>query len=517
YKENGNYIILRKRMQAQPSATLAVNTYIIKGSVKDRNTGLGVQDATVYEKTKLAVALTANDGSFTLKLKTKSAMPLLNISKENYYDTSISVLLPANKNIVVSIQNKYAALADEGTITIISPTDTIPITIADSTIALTRTASLSIDTTKIVERTVLGKFLLSAKLKIQSVNLSSFYTTKVYQISFTPGLSTHGRLSPQVENLISLNALGGYTGGTRAFEAGGLFNINRRGAQYMQAAGLLNIVGGNFNGLQAAGLHNHVLGDVHALQAAGISNYANYNMYGMQAAGIYNHVRDSAKGFQAAGIANYTGKKFTGVQAAGIGNITTQTMNGVQVAGIFNYAKKLNGLQIGLVNVSDSSNGYSIGLVNIVKHGLHQISFSANEITSTNIELKTGNKKLYSILHAGYNFSNSSKVFSYGYGIGTSLKLSPSLSFQPELMTRYLYTGDWKFSNILSSLRMNVQAKLTKNISLYAAPVLNVYASNQTTAVTGYKFPLPPSGFPSVSFNDKVSGWLGFSAGIVLF
>ena len=173
----------------------------------------------------------------------------------------------------------------------------------------------------------------------------------------------------------------------------------------------------------------------------------------MQVAGIYNHVRDTAGGVQVAGIANYTGKKFSGLQIAGIGNIARQSMNGVQIAGIFNYTKKVNGLQIGLINIADSSNGFSLGLINIVKHGFHQVALSANEITNTNIDIKTGNKKLYSILHAGYNISNNNKVFSYGYGIGTVVQLNRTLSLQPELKARYLYTGDWSYSNILSSLQ----------------------------------------------------------------
>jgi len=336
-------------------------------------------------------------------------------------------------------------------------------------------------------------------------------------MSLTPGLSTHGKLSPQIDNLISINALGGYTGGTRAFEVGGLFNIDRHNVQYFQAAGLFNMAGGNLNGFQAAGLHNHVLGNVYAFQAAGISNYDNANMHGFQVAGIYNHVRDTVIGAQVAGIANYAGKQTSGLQIAGIGNVARQDMNGVQIASIFNYTKKLNGLQIGLINIADSSNDFSIGLINIVKHGYHQAAFSSNEITNTNFDIKTGNKKLYSILHAGFNISNNNKVFSYGYGIGTVLQLNRTLSLQPELKARYLYTGDWNFSNILSSMHLNLQAKLGKNISLFAAPVFNVYTTNQTAKVDNYKFPVQPAGFPSVSFSDKVNGWLGFSAGIALF
>jgi hypothetical protein len=516
YIESGNYLILRQRIVTEPPAS-SVNTYFIKGVVKDANTGMGVQEASVYEKTNLSAALTGDDGSFTLKLKTKSSMPMINVSKANYFDTGIYISLPSKTNIVVSLQNKYSALMDSGTITIISPRDSKPIIIPDTTIALTRSTSLTIDTNQTVEHTGLGNFFISAKLKIQSVNLSGFYTTRIYQMSLTPGLSTHGKLSPQVENIISINILGGYTGGTSAFEVGGLFNIDRRNAQYFQAAGLFNMDGGNLAGFQAAGLHNHVLGNVLGFQAAGISNYDNGNINGMQAAGIYNHVRDTISGIQVAGIANYNGEKLSGIQIAGIGNIERKNMDGVQIGGIFNYAKKMNGFQLGLINIADSSNGFSLGLINIVQHGYHQLTLSTNEITNTNIDIKTGNKKFYGILHAGYNISNNNKVFSYGYGFGTIAQLNHELSLQPELKARYLYTGDWGNVNILSSFSLNFQVKLAKNIALFAAPVFNVYYTDQTAKVDDYKFPVQPTGFPSVNFSDKVNGWLGFSVGIALF
>ena len=243
YKITGNYIILRRRFLPPLPPQAVINTYIIKGYVKDELTGLGISNASVYDKTKLASALTDDAGYFMLKLKTKSPRPLLSISKENYYDTSIAVPVPPKEDILVIIQNMFQPVTDTETITIISPTDTVPVVIPDSTIRITQMPLPGADSITVVENTGLGKFLISSKQKIQALNLSKFYTTRIYQLSFTPGLSTHGRLGPQVENIISLNAVGGYTGGTSAFEAGGVFNIDRHNVQYLQAAGVANIVG----------------------------------------------------------------------------------------------------------------------------------------------------------------------------------------------------------------------------------------------------------------------------------
>jgi hypothetical protein len=99
-----------------------------------------------------------------------------------------------------------------------------------------------------VERTGMGKFLLSAKQKMQSINLRKFFTTRPFQLSLVPGISTQGKMSGQVVNNFSFNLLGGYTGGTNGLEVGGLFNIDKKDVKYLQAAGLFNIAGGKTKG-----------------------------------------------------------------------------------------------------------------------------------------------------------------------------------------------------------------------------------------------------------------------------
>src|SRR5690606_29239387 len=132
----------------------------------------------------------------------------------------------------------------------------------------------------VVESTAMGRFLLSARQKVQTMNLKKFFTTRPFQISFTPGLGTHGRLSPQVINHFSLNILGGYNGGVDGFEVGGLFNINKKDVQYFQAAGVFNLTGGRMNGFQVAGVNNTVLDSVSGAQVAGVNNMVKGNFTG---------------------------------------------------------------------------------------------------------------------------------------------------------------------------------------------------------------------------------------------
>lgn len=517
YQVAGKYIILhRRKLPPLPPQSL-IATYTIKGVIKDEQTGLGVANVSIYEKTRLYSTLSNADGYFELKIKSKSQRPLLSVSRENYFDTSIAVELPSKNDVIVIIENRYAQLSDAATITIISPTDTLPVIIPDSTIRITQTEPPTIDSIVTPEKTEWAKFVLSSKQRVQALNLKKFYTTRIYQLSLVPGLSTHGRLSSQVENIISINAIGGYTGGTSGIEAGGVFNINRQHTKYLQAAGVFNVTGGNMSGLQAAGVHNHVLGTATGLQASGVSNFSGCQFTGMQVAGVYNHAADTMYGAQISGVANYTGRSNKGIQIAGVGNISAHTIQGIQVAGVFNYAKTMKGLQIGLINIADSSSGYSIGLINYVQKGMHQLSFSTNEITNTNIAFKSGNPKLYSILHAGYNFSNTQKVFSYGYGIGTVINPGRKITVQPEILSRYLYTGNWRNANILNSAHINVQANIAKRFALYAAPVFNLYYSNQTKGVNGYRYPIQPTGYPTIFQQEKVKAWIGFSIGMSVF
>jgi hypothetical protein len=207
------------------------------------------------------------------------------------------------------------------------------------------------------------------------------------------------------------------------------------------------------------------------------------------------------------------------VQVAGIANISNKETDGMQIAGILNYTKKLKGVQIGLINISDSSEGYSIGLINIVKHGYHKVSFSANEVTNVNVTFKTGNSKLYSILMGGLNTNTKNKVYSYGYGIGSEIRLDKwkIFSFNPELSSQYLYLGSWNYTNVLNKLNLTVNFKLNKYISLYAGPSFNVYVSNQTISFNNYRFPIPKAGYNTFNAGKNVNGWFGWNVGINLF
>lgn len=521
FRESGNYIILRrapiKLRLVTDQAVSDDKFYSVSGYVIDDQTGEKVSDASIYEKMRLAYASTNSDGYFKIRLKSKYKTAALTVSKQFYEDTTVVIEPRYNQSVNITI---VPSDISEHTVTIRPQNYEAPesiqveVPINDSTHWLyTYVKKDSV----LVERTAIGRWLVSSKQKIQSINLSKFFTVRPIQGSIIPGLSTNGKLNSQVINNVSLNMFGGYSGGVDGFEMGGLFNIDKKNVQYVQLAGLFNSVGGSVRGIQLAGLSNTVLDSLKGAQLGGITNYVRKGFIGWQLGGIYNHVGESMKGWQMAGITNFTNHKTEGAQIAGIANISSRQVNGVQIAGIFNYTRRLKGVQFGLINVTDSSTGYSIGLINIVLKGYHKLSLSSNEVLSVNAAFKTGSSKLYSILLAGANVDTNKKAFSFGYGFGSDLSLNKRFSINPEITSQYLYLGTWDYLNLLNRVSVLFTVKFGKYFSLYAGPTYSIFVSDQKSAVPGYKYNIPFDTFHKNEFSSRVTGWVGWTAGINLF
>lgn len=507
FKESGNYIIIRRRpIQVPLVTTQAVseeNQYYVSGYIFDDQTGDRVVNASVFEKDQLAYAQTNTEGYFKLKLKSRYKQASITVSKQYYEDTTLTIRPKYNQELSITIMP--VEISDQTTIigpyTFQAP-DSIMIAVRspDSTHWLytyRKTDSV------MVEKTAVGKFLVSTMQQIQSINLSKFFTVRPYQMSMVPGISSNGKLNSQVINNISFNILGGYSGGVNGFELGGLFNIDKKDVRLVQIGGLLNIDGASMTGVQIAGIHNTVLDSVNGFQVGGIGNFVKRSVKGWQIGGIYNHTGGSFKGAQLSGVANFAGKQFSGlqgsgnynvagnsftgaqiagwgnfargntvgaqlagnininwkdlegaqisglgnlngrhmkgVQIAGLGNINGGEMKGAQISALLNYTKKLKGVQIGLVNIADTSDGYSIGLINIIFKGYHKLSLYTNEVLPFNGAFKTGNSKLYSILLAGV---------SVGYGNDT---IDKAWSFGYGIGREWKLAKKWALNSELTS------------------------------------------------------------------
>ena len=453
YVESGRYVILLQKAAPPPARTYTLSGYVVDGTTKEK-----INEASVYESTQLVSTLTDTNGFFRLKLKDRNPHVVLVVSKQLYRDTLLLVEAGHDQQFTFNIE--------QDRITELSP---------------------FVVSHRPVEKTWLGRWFLSSKEIVQSMNLIGFFANKPIQFSLTPGLGTHGQMGAQVINKFSLNVVGGYTAGINGFEMAGVFNIDKKEVRYVQLAGAFNTVGGKVEGVQLAGVYNHDLDSLSGFQAAGMGNIVNGGMKGVQLAGVFNRVEKEVGGVQAAGVYNQNLGRTKGVQLAGVLNISKGTMNGVQMSSVLNYTRNLKGVQIGLINIADTSSGYMIGLVNIVKNGYHKLTVSANELLPVNLAYKTGSPHLYSILLAGWSSDPHEKAYSAGLGIGNEMTVSRQLAWVNEFSLSHFFLGNRDGTPMLYRLQSCLQLAVTKKISLFAGPAFSIYHADHVQPSAGYK------------------------------
>lgn len=396
FKEVPGYIVLR-HAPGRLSLTAEVEEdqskqFIIKGYVTDAFDHRQVKQVSIYEKNQLVSTLTNEQGYFELKLSGYKGALALVASKENYRDTALYVLHNVSVN-PASSKRAYKYYPET-------------------------------DHKNKLERGF-TRFFISSRQRIQNLNLGDFFAQSPYQVSLTPGLSTHGMYNSQVINHFSFNLMGGYTAGIDGTEIAGLFNIDRKDVSGFQLAGLFNSVGGNVNGLQIAGLFNSVINDVHGVQVAGLSNRS--------------------------------------------GDIN----NGFQLAGIMNIAGKVKGVQFaGFVNVADSSD-YPIGLINIIKTGEKSLSLSTDESLFTHVDFRSGGRILYGIVGLGYKLNGDPIRYGLDLGFGAHLIRGHHFNLDGEYMNQVSvdFNGN---SNRINSFSPLAGYRITKQLKFYAGPSFNI-------------------------------------------
>ncbi len=348
----------------------------------------------------------------------------------------------------------------------------------------------------------------------------STQTQRHVQVTFIYPMGTNGGEALHFSNNFSLNILAGISGGTRGIEAGGLVNDDRGPVNGFQCAGIGNIVTGPFSGIQSGGLFNISSGNFRGLQLAGLVNTDHNNSMGILGAGLVNLTQKDGKGMaasgitnvnlgsfkgtqlagitnvtlyeqrgvQAAGILNVTTNKFSGLQVGGIASITTKEFRGLQVGGLVNYAKTLNGMQLGFINYSDSiGKGIPLGFLSIVRHGYRRVEVGFNETLFGNITFKTGTSRLYNIFSIGYRLKNNQPVWGVTYGLGTLVPVNERLAFNIDLTSTHLNENEsWTDRlNMLNRLRLDLSYRILNGLELYAGTSVNVMISRLTDSDGG--------------------------------
>jgi hypothetical protein len=574
FKNRGNYVILKK-ISEEPQ-----KDFFVMGYVSDGETGLKIEKASIYEPITLASTVSNQYGYYRLKLPRDLNTINLLVRKQSYRDERIllskkqdKVLnikllaikpLPRIDTIIRLISFKIDSLPNK-------KLDSLPI-IQPSTAKIERIESKDSviiepekfdyreqwEITKEKLQSTQDRFLdwlITTKRNIHLDNVKDTIYRPV-QISFLPFIGTNHYLSGNVINNFSFNIIGGYSLGVRTLELGGVLNIVRGKVDGIQASGFANlvgqdlkgvqlasfgnIVGRNVYGVQGAGFGNINFGSTGGVQAAGFGNMVFRNFSGIQASGFGNLVLQDTKssvqaagfgnavigngsGVQAAGFGNIVGENFKGIQVAGTVNFVGGTFNGLQVA-VFNYAKKAKaGYQIGILNfASESDNSLPIGLLSFAgKGGYKRLEINSDEVNWFNLTFKTGVKRFYNILTAGYNFGFVDKPnFSLGYGLGTAWKLNRTFWLNLDAVSSHIQANENTWSlNQHSKLSLGLEIHATRHLALFVAPTLNFLASKESGIDLGKLNNWKISEKQGYYFGERATrtSWVGLQGGIRVF
>jgi hypothetical protein len=487
YTENGRYLILQPNAQkdAQVSSPPGgeTNRLILTGIIRDERTGEKVVNASVYAPVQLVATLSRKDGSFTVRLRNKGWPIVLTVSKDTYIDTIIRLQPESSRDLTISILPD----ASPPKASLFSPADypDDSITVqwqADS--VLIRSIS-SRELVHGVEITGIGKFMLSYRLRMQSLNLKRYFVQRPVQLSLVPGLSTNGLLNSQVINKFSLNIVGGYSAGLHGVELGGAFNIDRLAVKGVQAAGAFNMAGGAVSGVQLAGAFNADLDSMTGVQMAGGLNIARY---------------------------------IDGAQYSGGLNLA-EKVNGAQI-GVVNITRHLKGIQLGVVNIADTSDGVSYGLVNLVRHGMHELSVYADEFSPINLALRIGTPAFYSVYLAGMNPVAGYRSYYYGIGFGHQFAITPRLALRTEATLAHVSPADlhqFDKQNFVYHFNLDLHWRVTNQLAISVGPSLGLFSPDGNYTINGQSYHPLPIGYHTQSIKNGNVGWIGWRAAINLF
>lgn len=343
------------------------------------------------------------------------------------------------------------------------------------------------------------------------------HQARALHFSLISPLGTNGLSSHLITNRVSINLLGGYSYGNTAVEIASLYNVNLHMTKGLLLSGIINYSGRSYNSVQVAGVTNVAIDGAVGAQISGLVNVADNGF--LQIGGVVN-VAQKIDGVQIAGVIN-SASELHGVQIAGVGNISSEGAVAAQVGPIFNSAKRVKGVQIGLINYADHCDGVQIGLINIVKHGgKHEFELSFSEAINTALTFKLGTDKLYSIFSGGINYftRNRPVEYVYGFGLGTHQNWRKNWGSQIEVLGYQLSEGG-RFKgglDMLTQFKFTVSKQFTNHFKIFVGPVLNMtisdYVDPQTGAIGNSLAPYPM--WEQTRGNVKLRAWVGLTAGV---
>lgn len=485
YKLKGKYVIVNAKPAPKPKsdhASANSSNLVLNGYILNAEDSTEIVESSVYIKQSKQSALTNEYGYFNLSFPKTTDVLSISVAKEDFKDTTVVIISKQQSTLVIYLQPKSAPVS----VTV----DSMRVTLTTDSIKPSETPVK--DTLPVVNP-------FWKRLREQRANLRNISDTLFTKVSFSlfPPISTNRLLSVNTVNQFSFNLLVGSSKGIDIFELGGLVNFDYGNVKYVQIAGLTNLVSGTSSGVQVAGLINTVGKDVNGVQVAGLLNLDDGKVKHVQVAGIANLVKDTVTGVQIGGIANLNTSYTKGVQLAGIYNHSRNvfgsqiagianmgdTVHGVQLAGLINIAGKVKGSQLGFLNIADSISGIPIGFLSFVKKGYHKLELACDENFLATLSFRTGVDQFHNILIGGMQISGGRPLWTFGYGIGSALRLGRKWYLDLDLTAQQLYLNNTDLTyNMLTKSFVGIEYRFGKNFSIAAGPTLNWYSSESNAA-----------------------------------
>ncbi len=283
-------------------------------------------------------------------------------------------------------------------------------------------------------------------------------------------------------NGLSLNLIASKEkGNLNGINLTGLIAENEGDVNGIMVAGLGSFTTGRSRGISIAGNINLHFNESQGVQLATLSNFNIGEMDGLQVSAINNFAAGHLHGAQISAGMNIAASKVEGAQITGLLNVSMENLHGMQL-GLANYARNVNGIQIGLINsVGRSVKGVQIGLINYaydnasVKLGLINVSRAthlqwlmyAGNSSFMNLAARFKTNHFYNQVGIGFPHRLSEKNFS---GV---INYRAGLSFP---IRKFSLNGDIGYSHIT----LNDNDLNTRGIS-------NLYAL-QTRGTIEYQF-----------------------------
>ncbi|UPT67136.1 MAG: hypothetical protein M0D57_00060 [Sphingobacteriales bacterium JAD_PAG50586_3] len=279
---------------------------------------------------------------------------------------------------------------------------------------------------------------------------------------------------------------------------------------------MFNYTAGQANGFKAAGLANINADTTRGFCAAGLTNISARQIVGATAAGLFNYAHHHKNGAQIAGLFNYADNLTNTAQIAGLLNISFRKSGAIQLAGLLNYATDVKGLQLAPFNFSDTcSSGVPIGIASFVRKGVHQLEISGDELLFTHLAFRTGTRHFHNIFSAGISLNDTqSPLWMFGYGAGTSIKLSKRFNLDIDLSYNHLSKGTFNTNvNFLNKLYIGPEFAITRKVRVALGPTFNLFLSDALQAdyasVYSSLAPYSFSDYTATSNNVNIKWWIG--------